>query len=102
MGLIQDSILASGCIINGATVFRSILSNGIVIGKRCFLRESILFPNVTLGEGCRLNRVIVDDGVELPKGMRIGFNRVADRRRFQLADEGIIVVTKEHIEKLKK
>ena len=57
---------------------------------------------MSLGEGCRLNRVIVDKGVELPRGLRIGFNRIADRRRFHLTDEGIIVVTKEHIEKLKR
>jgi glucose-1-phosphate adenylyltransferase len=99
-GEIVDSIIASGCTISGAKITRTILSNSITVKRRAELKECILFPNVVVNRACRLNRVIVDKAVELPEGLEIGFNPALDKKRFHVADENIVVVTKEHIDKL--
>jgi glucose-1-phosphate adenylyltransferase len=50
---------------------------------------------VEIGRHVRVRRAIVDKGVRIPPGTEIGFDPEADRRRFHVSDEGIVVVPKD-------
>ncbi|MGL4889812.1 MAG: glucose-1-phosphate adenylyltransferase, partial [Aeromonas veronii] len=50
--------------------------------------------------GCRLRRVVVDKGCVLPDGLVVGENADEDSRRFYRSEQGIVLVTKEMLDKL--
>ncbi len=79
-------------IISGACVRRSILA------PRCFLHswaqveDSILFDDVEIGRNCRIKNAIIDKHVKIPPGTVIGEDPEADRQRFTVSPEGIVVL----------
>jgi len=90
--LVEDTLLATGVIISGAQVQRSIL------GPRCFLhswaqvQDSILFDDVEIGRHCRIQNAIIDKHVKLPPGTVIGEDPDEDRQRFTVSPGGIVVL----------
>jgi len=92
--VVIDSLLATGTIVSGARVERSI------IGPRSFLHswsrveDSILFDDVEIGRHCRIRRAIIDKHVKIPAGTSIGYDPEEDRKRFTVSPEGIVVVPK--------
>jgi glucose-1-phosphate adenylyltransferase len=95
MGIATDSLVSEGCIISGGRIDRCILSPGVRINSYSHVEESILMDAVQIGRHARVRRAIVDKGVHVPAGCEIGYDREADRRRFQVSDEGIVVVPKD-------
>ncbi len=95
MGTATDSLVSEGCIISGGRIDRSILSPGVRINSFAHVEESILMDGVDVGRHARIRRAIIDKGVHIPPGMEIGVDLAADRRRFHVSDEGIVVVPKE-------
>jgi glucose-1-phosphate adenylyltransferase len=91
-GICVNSIVAGGTIVAGGGVNQSVLSNRVYIDDGATVEESILFPGVRIGEGARLHRVICDRDVQVPPRAVIGFDRDADRKRFTVTDNGIVVV----------
>ena len=91
---VEDSLLGTGVIVSGASVVRSIL------GPRCFLHswssveDSILFDDVEVGRHCRIRKAIIDKHVKLPAGTVVGYDEEADRQRFTVTEEGIVVIPK--------
>jgi glucose-1-phosphate adenylyltransferase len=55
---------------------------------------------VTVERGCRLNKVVIDRGCTLPEGMVIGEDPVADARRFERSEGGVVLVTREMLARL--
>jgi glucose-1-phosphate adenylyltransferase len=94
MGIATDSLVSEGCILSGGRIDRTILSPGVRINSYSHVEESILMDGVEVGRHARVRRAIVDKGVVIPAGAEIGYDREADRRRFHLSDEGIVVVPK--------
>ncbi|MDH4230237.1 MAG: glucose-1-phosphate adenylyltransferase [Nitrospirota bacterium] len=92
-----DSIVCNGCIVSGGKVRNSILSPNVRVGSYSEVNESIIFDDARLGRGARLNRVIVDKRVEIPEKIEIGFDAEADRQRFTVTENGVVVVTQEMI-----
>jgi glucose-1-phosphate adenylyltransferase len=94
IGFATDSLMSTGVIVSGSRVERSIL------GPRCFIHswanvsESILFDDVEIGRNCRIRRAIIDKHVKVPAGTEIGYDEEADRRRFTVSDEGVVVIPK--------
>ncbi len=90
--IVEDSLLATGVIISGATTRRSIL------GPRCFLHSwaevegSILFDDVEIGRNCRIKNAIIDKHVKIPAGTVIGEDPEEDRKRFTVSAEGVVVL----------
>lgn len=90
--LVEDSLLATGVIISGAKLSRSIL------GPRCFLHswaqveDSILFDDVEIGRNCRIKNAIIDKHVKIPAGTVIGEDPEEDRKRFTVSPEGVVVL----------
>jgi glucose-1-phosphate adenylyltransferase len=91
-GVIYNSSLAGGTVINGGTVVHSILSSWIRVEHAALVEDSILFNNVTVGAGARLRRCIVDKHVTIPAGETIGHDLERDRQRFCVTEQGVVVV----------
>ncbi len=95
MGIATDSMVSEGCIISGGRIDRTVLSPGVRVNSYSHIEESILMDEVVIGRHARVRRAIIDKGVEVPAGAEIGFDPEADRRRFHVSEEGIVVVPKD-------
>ena len=91
-GVIYNSSLAGGTVINGGTVVHSILSSWIRVEHAALVEDSILFNFVTVGAGAKLRRCIVDKHVVIPAGETIGYDLDRDRQRFTVTEQGVVVV----------
>jgi len=94
VGIATDSMVSHGCIISGGRIHRSVLSVGCRVNSFSEVEESILFERVRIGRNARIRRCIVDKDVEIPAGEQIGYDIEADRRRFFVTDNGIVVIPK--------
>jgi glucose-1-phosphate adenylyltransferase len=94
-GTAIDSIVASGCIVSGSTVRRSVLFWNVRVDDRCTIEDSVLLPNVVVGRNVVLRRAIVDKHCRLPDGFTAGVDPDEDRRRFHVTEGGITLVVPE-------
>jgi glucose-1-phosphate adenylyltransferase len=94
-GMAPDSLVASGCIVSGALVRRSLLSSNVRVDDAALVEESVLLPNVQVGAGAVLRRVVVDKYCRIPPGCVVGVDRNEDRRRFHVTDKGVTLITPE-------
>jgi glucose-1-phosphate adenylyltransferase len=97
-----NSLVSSGSIISGGSVWNSILSRDVRVDDDAVVQESILFDGVSVGPGACLRRCIVDKGVYIPGGERIGFDLATDAARFTVSDNGIVVIPKGYVFKESK
>ncbi len=75
-----------------ADLVDTIVRDGVTIGAGASLARCVIHDGVSIGAGCRLRNVIVAGDNALPAGIEIGFDPIADRRRFPVTDHGIVVV----------
>ena len=99
-GVALDSVICGGCIISGGKVQTSVLSRNARVGSYSEVTDSILFDEVRVGRYAKLRKTIVDKRVEIPEKIEIGFDRDKDEKRFMVTDGGVVVVTKEMIDRL--
>ncbi|MDF1481182.1 glucose-1-phosphate adenylyltransferase [Extensimonas sp. H3M7-6] len=99
-GMAVDSLVSGGCIISGALVRRSVLFSRVRVNSFGSVEESILLPGVEVGRNCRLRKTIVDTGCHIPEGMHIGLDAEDDARRFLRTDQGVVLVTREMLDRL--
>lgn len=90
--VVENSLIANGCIVSGGRVCRSILSPSVKIEKNSVVEESIIFNNVTVSNGALIKRAIIDKHVVVPEGFRIGYDLKEDRRRFTVTEKGVVVI----------
>ena len=93
-GQLLNSLLSSGTVICGGNVRHSILSPHVQVDENAVVEDTILFEGVHVGAGAHLTRCIVDKNVKIPPGEQIGFDPVADAKRFTVSESGITVVPK--------
>ena len=93
-GVLLDSIISRGCLINRAHIEHSILSPNIRVGQYSVIQDSILLDNVTIGKNCKISRAIIDKGVIVSDGTEIGFNPKKDAQKGTISDTGIVVIPK--------
>ena len=92
-GKASDSMVSDGCIISGGTVYKSILSPGVVVERDALVEESIVFDDVNIEPGARIKRAVIDTGVRIRSGISIGYDLEADAREgCTISDKGIVVV----------
>ncbi len=94
VGLVLDSMVASGCIISGGKIQRSVLSPNVRVNSYAQVYDSILMEGVNVGRHAKIKRAIIDKDISIPQGMVIGYDPIEDKKRFFVSEEGIVVVAK--------
>jgi glucose-1-phosphate adenylyltransferase len=94
-GMAVNSMVAGGCIISGAYVKESLLSNDVRIEEASIIESSVLLPGVTVGRHCKITRCILDEGCVIPDGLQIGQDQGADATRFFVTKRGVVLVTQD-------
>jgi glucose-1-phosphate adenylyltransferase len=95
MGAALDSIVASGCVISGGRVERSVLGLDVRVNSYCHVENSIFFNHVNVGRHSRIRNAIIDRHVTLPERTEIGYDAEADRQRFHVSENGVVVVVRQ-------
>jgi len=93
-GSIINSIISGGCVIEGGSVDRSLLSSNVSIKSKAQVKNSIIMEGVEVGEGAKIQNAIIDKEVKIPAKSKIGFDLKKDQRRFVLTRSGIVIVAK--------
>jgi len=94
-GKATDSMVSDGCIISGGTVWKSILSPGVVVERDASVEESVVFDDVNIEPGARIKRAIIDTLARIKSGVSIGYDLEADvRKDCTISEKGIVVVPK--------
>lgn len=93
-GISINSITSGGVVISGGSVQQSILSPNVFVDDEASVYESLLFNGVRVGKGAMLQHCIIDKDVVIPNGERIGFNKEQDTKRFTISESGVVVVPK--------
>ena len=97
VGYATDSMISGGCIISGGYVNKSVLSPGVRINSYSNISECVLMDDVEVGRHAKIRRAIVDKDVIIPEHMEIGYDLEADRKKFHVTKNGIVVVEKKAI-----
>jgi glucose-1-phosphate adenylyltransferase len=94
-GMAVDSMVSGGCLISGSPVRRSLLFSNVRVNSYCTIEDAVVLPNVEIGRHCVLRRVVIDKACRLAPGTKIGVDLAEDRKRFQVTEKGIVLVTPE-------
>ncbi|WHY76562.1 glucose-1-phosphate adenylyltransferase [Neobacillus sp. WH10] len=81
--IVKESLINEGCTIEGE-IDKSVLFQGVTVGKGSMIKESVIMPDATIGNNCLIEKAIVPYDVKIPDGTVI--------RSF---DDEIILVTEE-------
>jgi glucose-1-phosphate adenylyltransferase len=92
----KNALLASGVVISGGSVMRSILFPNVRIEEGSVVEASILFDDVVVGSNTHLRRCIVDKNVHIPAGETIGLDPARDAERFSVSEHGIVVIPEKY------
>ncbi|WP_423799380.1 glucose-1-phosphate adenylyltransferase [Neobacillus sp. SAB-20_R2A] len=86
--IVMESLINEGCTIEGE-IEKSVLFQGVTVGKDSTVKESVIMPDATIGSNCFIEKAIVPCDVKIPDGTVI--------RSF---DDEIILVTEEMLKAL--
>jgi glucose-1-phosphate adenylyltransferase len=90
-----DSLISSGCIISGSRIIGSVLCPNVRVHSFSDIEQAILMPGVRVGRHVKIRRAIIDRDLVVPRGARIGYDPDEDRRRHNVTDGGVVVVTQD-------
>jgi glucose-1-phosphate adenylyltransferase len=94
MGHALDSMVCGGVVVSGGEVRRSVLSPSVHIHSHATVEDSVLFPCVEVGRDAVIRRAILDKNVFVHPGAQVGVDLEADRERFTVSQDGVVVVGK--------
>lgn len=75
-----------------ADVRHSVLFPGVQVGAGARLDGCIALPGSHIERGCLVRNAIIDEGCRLPPSTEIGADVSADRRRYRVTPNGIVLV----------
>jgi len=67
-GMAINSIVSPGCIVSGAVVRESVLSQDVRVNSYSDVDSSVIFSHVNVGRHCRIRHAIIDRDVHIPDG----------------------------------
>ncbi|NTS78513.1 glucose-1-phosphate adenylyltransferase [Catenovulum sp. SM1970] len=92
---VVNSSIASGCVMRGAKVEKSVLGFNVQVEPRSEITESVIIGDAVIGKGCVINKAIIDKNVEIAPGTTLGVDRELDEKRgFTVSRGGIVTVPK--------
>ena len=94
VGVAMNSMICAGVVVSGGTVRRSILSPGVHVHSHAEVDGSVLLHGVDVGRGAVVRNAIVDKNVTIAPGAQVGVDAEADRARFPLSRNGVVVIGK--------
>jgi glucose-1-phosphate adenylyltransferase len=100
-GMAISSLISQDCIVSGAVASRSLLFTGVKMGSFSSVNEGVILPYCNIGRNAHLSRVILDSGVRIPEGLVVGEDPELDARRFRRSENGVCLITRDMIERLK-
>jgi glucose-1-phosphate adenylyltransferase len=86
--IVKESLINEGCTIEGE-IDKSVLFQGVSVGKGSIIRESVIMPDATIGKNVKIEKAIVPCNVTIPDGTII-----------RSLDNEIILVTEEMLSDL--
>jgi len=92
VGNYEYMLAGGGCIIDGATISKSVLGRKVRVSQGAEIEESILFSGVHIGNDVRIRKAIIDEGNHIPNDTRIGFLEEEDKARGFKVKDGITIV----------
>lgn len=93
-----DSVITAGCIISGASIKNSLLSNSVRVEKHSYVNQCVVLPNVSIGRCCQLYNVLVMEGCNIPDGFCIGFDFNMDKKYYHISENGVRLVNQSMID----
>lgn len=93
-GSIENSLIASGCVIEGARIVNSVLSSNVTVKNSAEITNSVIMEGVVVCEGAKIQNAIVDKDNVVPAGCKIGFDLIKEREKFAVTTSGIVIVAK--------
>jgi len=94
-GRATNSMVAGGCIVSGAQIKGSLLSSHVTVSEGTTIEDSVVLTHVRIGRNVHIRRAIIETGCDIADGMQIGLDSAEDRRRFEVSDGGVVLVTPE-------
>ncbi|WP_226618197.1 glucose-1-phosphate adenylyltransferase [Cytobacillus firmus] len=85
---VAESLINEGCTVEGE-VEKSVLFQGVLVGKNSVIRESVIMPDAVIGENVYIEKAIVPSGMNIPDGVVISASEEEDE---------IILITQEMIQ----
>ncbi|WP_313799392.1 glucose-1-phosphate adenylyltransferase [Cytobacillus sp.] len=64
---IEESLINEGCMIEG-DIERSVLFQGVSVGKGSFIRETVVMPNAQIGQNVFIENAIIPTNMVIPDG----------------------------------
>ena len=93
---VTDSVIADDAKTQGASVSRSIVGPGVVLGHNAQVEDSIIMDGAQIGQCAKLKRVIVQPGGMVDRNARIGFDSFEDSEQFYVTAGGTAVVSTQY------
>jgi glucose-1-phosphate adenylyltransferase len=89
-----NSMISSGAIISGALVENSVVGYNVRIHSFAHVEHSVIMNNVKIGRGAKIRKTIIDKHVRIAPKAEIGYDLEADKKRFDVTENGVVVIPK--------
>jgi len=89
-----NSMISSGAIISGALVENSVVGYNVRIHSFAHVEHSVIMNNVSIGRGAKIRKTIIDKHVQIASEVQIGYDLEADKKRFEVTENGVVVIPK--------
>jgi glucose-1-phosphate adenylyltransferase len=99
-GVTANVLISGGCVVAGSCIRRAVLFSSVRVDSNCSITDAVIMPDAQVSRGCRLSSVVIDRGCAIPEGTVIGEDPEFDGQRFYRTDKGVVLVTREMLERL--
>jgi glucose-1-phosphate adenylyltransferase len=96
----SNVLVSGGCIVSGSDLHQAVLFSSVRVHSGCSIRQAVVLPGCEIGAHSRLSKVVLDRGCSLPEGTVIGEDAEQDARRFHRTAQGVVLVTKDMLDRL--